>query len=138
MPERKSPEEMLDEIMADDRRYARDAYVFVSESLGYTVQRSGRAGHVTGPELCEGLAEFALGQFGRLARSVLASWGIRSSEDIGEIVFRMVEVGLLRKTDQDRREDFIGALDFDEAFDRGFQIHLASGEDDDDERGGQA
>ena len=137
MPERKSPDELLDEIMAADRRYARDAYIFVSESLGYTVQRSGRVGHVTGPELCEGLAEFALGQFGRLARSVLASWGIRSSEDIGEIVFRMVEVGLLRKTEDDRREDFAGALDFDEAFDRGFELHLAAGEDD-DERGGRA
>jgi len=137
MPERKSPEELLDEIMAADSRYARDAYVFVSESLGYTVQRSGRVGHVTGRELCEGLAEFALGQFGRLARSVLATWGVRSSEDIGEIVFRMVEVGLLRKTEDDRREDFIGALDFDEALDRGFELHLASGEDDDG-RGDQA
>ncbi|MFO8012953.1 MAG: hypothetical protein R6X20_06550 [Phycisphaerae bacterium] len=137
MPERKSPEELLDEIMAADRRYARDAYVFVSDSLGYTVQRSGRVGHVTGQELCEGLAEFALSQFGRLARSVLAGWGIRSSEDVGEIVFRMVEVGLLRKTEEDRRDDFAGALDFDEAFDRGFELHLASGEDD-DERGGQA
>jgi uncharacterized repeat protein (TIGR04138 family) len=136
MPERKSPEELLDEIMAADRRYARDAYVFVSDSLGYTVQRSGRVGHVTGQELCEGLAEFALSQFGRLARSVLAGWGVHSSEDIGEIVFRMVEVGLLRKTEEDRRDDFVGALDFDEAFDRGFELHLASGEDD-DERGGQ-
>jgi len=135
MPERKSPEEMLDEVLEADPRYARDAYVFVSEALGYTVQRSGRAGHVSGPELCEGLAEFALGQFGRLARSVLESWGIRSSQDIGEIVFNLVDVGLLRKTDEDRREDFADALDFDEAFDRGFELHLSSG--DDDERGGQ-
>jgi len=138
MPERKSPEQLLDEIMADDHCYARDAYVFVSESLGYTVQRSGRAGHVTGRELCEGLAEYALSQFGRLARSVLESWGLRSSEDIGEIVFRMVEVGLLRKTEDDRREDFAGALDFDEAFDRGFELHLASGEEEDDGRSSQA
>jgi len=137
MPERKSPEELLDEVMAGDQRYARDAYVFVGESLGYTVQRSGRVGHVSGQELCKGLAAYALGQFGRLARSVLESWGIRSSEDIGEIVFRMVEVGLLRKTAEDRREDFADALDFDEALDRGFELHLASGEDD-DERGGQA
>jgi len=137
MPERKSPEELLDEIMTGDQPYARDAYVFVSESLGYTVQQTGRAGHVSGRQLCEGLAEYALTQFGLLARSVLESWGIRSSEDIGEIVFRMVEVGLLRKTEDDRREDFAGALDFDEVFDRGFQLHLASGEEH-DERGGQA
>ncbi len=130
MPERKSPDELLDRILAADRRYARDAYIFVSEALGYTVQRAGRVGHVSGPELCEGLAEFALGQFGRLARAVLDSWGIRSSEDIGAIVFNMVEVGLLHKTDEDRREDFVDALDFDEAFDRGFELHLTRSDDD--------
>jgi len=130
MPERKSPDELLDEILADDHRYARDAYIFVSESLGYTVQKAGRVGHVTGRELCEGLAEYALSQFGPLARSVLESWGVRTSEDIGEIVFRMVEVGLLRKTDEDRREDFVGAIDFTEALDRGFELHLAAGEGD--------
>jgi len=130
MPERKSPDELLDEILAADRRYARDAYIFVSDSLAYTVQRAGRVGHVSGPELCEGLAEFALGQFGRLARAVLDSWGIRSSEDIGEIVFNMVDAGLLRKTDEDRREDFADALDFDEAFDRGFELHLSPRDND--------
>jgi len=127
MDERKSPDELLDTILAADRRYARDAYIFVSESLGYTVQKSGRSGHVSGPELCRGLSELALRQFGRLARTVLESWGMTSSEDIGEIVFRMVEVGLLRKTEEDSREDFVGALDFDEAFDRGFRLHLGAG-----------
>jgi len=82
---------------------------------------------VSGRELCEGLSEFALRQFGRLARTVLESWGIRSSEDIGEIVFSMVEVGLLRKTEDDSRDDFAAALDFDEAFDRGFQLRLGAG-----------
>ncbi len=127
MDERKSADELLDTILAGDHRYARDAYVFVSEALGYTVQKSGRAGHVSGRQLCEGLSEFALRQFGRLARTVLESWGVTSSADIGEIVFNMVEVGLLRKTEEDSREDFAGALDFDEAFDRGFRLHLNAG-----------
>ncbi len=136
MPERKSPDEMLDEILAADRRYARDAYIFVSESLGYTVQQAGRVGHVSGRELCEGLAEYALRQFGRLARAVLESWGVRTSEDIGNIVFNMVEVGLLRKTEEDRREDFVGALDFIEALDRGFELHLTAGEGDEQDGDG--
>ena len=127
MDERQSADKLLDAILADDRRYARDAYVFVSESLGYTVHKMERSGHVSGRELCEGLSEFALRQFGRLARTVLESWGIRSSEDIGEIVFSMVEVGLLRKTENDSRDDFAAALDFDEAFDRGFQLRLGAG-----------
>jgi len=130
MAKGKSPDELLSEILRRDSRYTREAYIFVSESLGFTVQRLGRSGYVTGRELCEGLAEFALGQFGRLARAVLDSWGIRSSEDIGEIVFNMVDAGLLRKTDEDRREDFADALDFDEAFDRGFELHLSPRDND--------
>lgn len=122
----KSGDELVSEILGRDSRYQREAYGFVTESLGYTVQKCGRPGHVMGRELCEGLREYALKAFGRLARTVLASWGIRHSEDIGEIVFNMVEVGLLRKTDEDRREDFRDVFDFEEAFDRGFEIHLTA------------
>ncbi|MBM4019926.1 MAG: hypothetical protein FJ288_16665 [Planctomycetes bacterium] len=117
-------DDMLDEVVARDRRYARDAYIFVHEALEFTVRRTGHRGHVTGRELCEGLCRLALEQFGRLARTVLAHWGVRRSEDVGEIVFNMVEVGLLRKRDEDRREDFAGAVDFQEALDRAFELHL--------------
>ncbi|HUX01565.1 MAG TPA: Minf_1886 family protein, partial [Phycisphaerae bacterium] len=118
MHKRTTAEELLSAVLLRDRRYSRDAYVFVSESLGYTVQKLGRKGHVAGRELCEGLRDHALEQFGRMARVVLESWGVRSSEDIGNLVFNMVEAGLLRKTEEDRREDFRGVLDFEEAFER--------------------
>jgi len=131
MTDRKNADELLGDCLARDPRYAREAYVFVSESLGYTVQKTGRKGHVTGRELCEGLTEFALQQFGRLARTVLENWGVRRSEDIGEIVFNMVDAGLLRKTDEDRREDFSGVLDLGEALDRGFELHVKPGGGDD-------
>lgn len=130
MTDRKTADELVDAILAQDPRYAREAYVFVSEVLGYTVQKLGRPGHVSGRELCEGFSEFALQQFGRLARTVVESWGVRRSEDIGEIVFHMVEVGLLRKTDEDRREDFAGVLDFEAVFNRGFTLHLKTGGED--------
>lgn len=120
----KSADDLVKEILRRDRRYDRDAYALVSQALGYTVEKRGKPGHVTGRELCEGLRDLALEQFGRLARTVLESWGIRSSKDIGEVVFNMVEAGLLKKTDEDRREDFAGVLDFAEAFDRGFRIKI--------------
>ena len=119
-----TPDEMLDRILQRDRRYAREAYAFVHEALQFTVQRTGRKGHVTGRELCEGMCEFALAQFGRLARTVLEQWGVRKSEDVGEIVFNMVEVGLLKKREEDTREDFVGAVDFKQALDRAFHLHL--------------
>jgi len=122
-----SADELLDGVLRRDRRYARDAYLFVSEALTYTVQTLGRAGHVSGRELCEGLCRFALDQYGLLARTVLEHWGVRRSEDVGEIVFNMVEAGLLRKTDEDTRDDFAGVLDFREALDRGFELHVKPG-----------
>jgi len=128
MAREKSGDELLDRILAEDRRYDRQAYLFVSESLSYTSRRLGRNGHVTGRELCEGLCEFALSQFGLLARTVLESWGLRRSEDIGDIVFNMVDAGLLRKTDQDSRADFAGAVNLRDTLDRGFELHLKSEE----------
>lgn len=133
MTKPKSADELLDAILARDPRYARDAYIFVSEALGFTVKKLGRSGHVTGRELCQGLCEHALGQFGLLARTVLDNWGVRRSEDVGEIVFNMVEEGLLRKTDEDSRDDFAGVLDFPQALEHGFQLHLKAGGP--DERG---
>lgn len=130
MAERKTADELLAAILARDSRYTRDAYVFVSESLTYTVQKAGRKGHVSGRELCEGLCEYALQQFGRLARTVLESWGVRTCEDIGEIVFNMVDAGLLRKTEEDSRRDFAGVLDLREALDRGFELHVKPGGED--------
>jgi len=125
-----TPEEMLEKILERDRRYAREAYAFVHEALQFTVQRIGRKGHVTGRELCEGLCDFALAQFGRLARTVLDHWGVRRSEDVGEIVFNMVEVGLLKKREEDTRDDFAGAVNFAEALDRAFELHLKPEEPD--------
>jgi len=72
--------------------------------------------HVSGTELCEGLREFAIDQYGLLARDVLRRWSIRSCEDFGKIVFAMVEGGLMHKTDDDRVEDFEGIFDFESAF----------------------
>jgi len=128
MAERQSAEELLEKVIERDQRYAREAYVFVSEALQFTVQKAGRMGHVSGRELVHGLCEYALSQFGLLARVVLENWGVRRSEDVGEIVFNMVEVGLLRKTDEDRREDFVAVVDFAEVLDRGFRLHLKSGD----------
>ena len=74
--------------------------------------------HVSGQELCEAARRYGLQQYGFLTPIVLATWGIRRTEDIGEIVFNMIDIGQMRKTKADRREDFHGVYDFDEAFTR--------------------
>jgi uncharacterized repeat protein (TIGR04138 family) len=74
--------------------------------------------HVSGQELCEAARRYGLQQYGFLTPVVLATWGIRRTEDIGEIVFNMIDIGQMRKTKADKREDFHGVYDFDEAFTR--------------------
>ncbi|NQT93736.1 MAG: hypothetical protein HQ559_13330 [Lentisphaerae bacterium] len=76
--------------------------------------------HVSGAELLDGLRVYALQEFGPMAVTVLNAWGIRATDDIGDIVFQLVESGVLGKTDEDRRDDFAGVYDFDEAFTKPF------------------
>ena len=71
--------------------------------------------HISGQELCEAIRRYALSQYGLLAKSVLNHWGINSTGDFGEIVFNLIDIGQMRKTDNDRREDFDGVYDFDQA-----------------------
>jgi uncharacterized repeat protein (TIGR04138 family) len=122
----RSFEEVLETIVARDRRYHRDAYIFVREALDYTQKLVGRKpsgtelNHVSCKELLGGIRELALKQFGPLAVVVLEEWGVRACEDFGEIVFNMIESNLLAKTDQDTREEFKGLYDFHDAFRRPF------------------
>jgi uncharacterized repeat protein (TIGR04138 family) len=74
--------------------------------------------HISGEELAHGVRDLALDQYGPMARTVLGHWGIHGTEDLGEIVFAMVECGVLVKQEEDRKEDFQGLFDFEEAFER--------------------
>lgn len=73
--------------------------------------------HVTGQQLCDGIRQYALSQFGLMSKVVLNSWGIYSTSDFGEIVYNLINVGVLKKSPRDRRSHFDGVYDFDEAFD---------------------
>ncbi len=129
----------LAEVVRRDPRYTYEAYEFVFEALGHTQKKLGRAPrepggepaphhHVTGPELLEGVRELALRQFGLMARTVFHMWGIHRTDDIGEIVFNLVESKLMSKTDDDSREDFRGVFDLDEALVNGYRIQLDEAE----------
>ena len=118
--------EAVVEIMRADGRYDPDAYYFVREGLDFTIRMlkkdsRGPGRHVSGQELLDGLRRYALDQFGPMAKTVLAYWGVKQCEDFGEIVFRMVDKGILGKTEQDTREDFKGGYDFEEAFVKPYQ-----------------
>ena len=112
-------------VLTKDPRYPRDAYIFVKDALDHTQkivlkENKGEMRHVSGQELLIGIRDYALAQFGPMTKMVFEEWGINRCEDFGEIVFNMVEIGLLGKTEKDSREDFAGGYDFDDAFRKPF------------------
>ena len=66
--------------------------------------------------------DLALRRFGPLARTVLEHWGIHSTGDVGEIVFILVDCGVLIKQPTDSREDFEGLFSFEEAFETSYRL----------------
>ena len=106
----------IEAILASDPSYKFEAYSFVMAGLHYTVTRFAKPRHVSGQELCEGLRDYALEQFGPLARTVLEYWGIHQTEDFGHIVFHLIDAHLLKKTEEDSLQDFKNAYDFNQAF----------------------
>lgn len=118
-------DQVLDQVMARDPRYARDAYHFLREALDYTQRaiskaNQGKLRHVTGQELLAGIRAYALQQYGPMALMLLNEWGIHRCEDFGELVFNLVDAGVLSKTETDSRADFANGYDFEEAFRKPF------------------
>lgn len=107
----------LEEITEKDRRYQADAYEFVMQAIGFTQRKLNREGHISGKELLEGIREFGLQQYGPLTKAVFERWGIKTTDDFGKIVFKMVENGLVRKTETDSQDDFKDVYHFNEALD---------------------
>jgi uncharacterized repeat protein (TIGR04138 family) len=135
----------LARVIAQDPRYPIEAYAFVLESLNHARQEKLKArgknrskgrqtepareqstgdssprkprksGHVTGGELCESVRKLSLNQFGLLAVMVLEHWGLRSTSDIGDIVYNLIAAGDLEKTASDSRADFENVFDFNHA-----------------------
>jgi len=109
-------DEVLDRLQERYPRFHARSYIFVLQALHYVIQSLDAPRHVSGPELAQGVRELALERFGPMARTVLEHWGIHATEDVGRVVFAMVEQGILIKQDGDNPEDFSDVFDFEEAF----------------------
>lgn len=114
----------VDTIVAGDARYERDAYLFVRDALEFTTKQHRKRGgalavpecHVSGRELLDGVRRYALQQFGPMVLTVFEHWRIRSCEDIGHVVFNLIEAREFGKSEHDTLEDFRQGFDFHEAF----------------------
>lgn len=107
----------LDEIARDDGRYDPAAFRFVYEGLGYTVKNiTQETRHVSGQTLCEGLRLVALEKYGRLALLVLNTWGLKTTRDLGEIVYILIDHEWMSAQPTDSIDDFNDVYDFQAIF----------------------
>ena len=113
-------QDVLDRLQAANPRFDRRGYLLVLSALHEVVGRLDAPRHITGEELALGVRDLAIERFGLLAITVLEEWGIHTTDHIGEIVFDLVEGGILVKQDEDSREDFRSLFDFEEAFVSGY------------------
>ncbi len=114
-------QEAVEALSREDKRYHAEAYAFLRDALEVTLKKRKKAkkeagGHVGAEELLEGFRLHALAEFGPMAMTVLEYWGVRSCEDVGHMVFNLVQAGVFGKTDEDSEADFRGHYDFHEAF----------------------
>jgi uncharacterized repeat protein (TIGR04138 family) len=129
----------LAEVVERDPRFAYEAYEFLFHALNHTQKVLGREPpeqaeatprpgdskyHVSGQELLHGVRDLALREFGLMARTVLRQWGIQRTDDFGDMVFNLVEAGLMSKTDADNRADFHNIYDLDQALVQEYRIQL--------------
>ncbi len=103
-------------ISEKDGRYSKESFLFILASLEYTLSKLTKRRHLTGQELSKGIAEYAREQYGYLAKTVLNNWGLYTTLDYGEVVYLLINGGLMNKTEDDKKEDFADAYDFDEEF----------------------
>ena len=109
-------DDIIDVICLEDPRYQEGAYEFVLEALNFTQKKFRRVKHVTGKELLEGIKELVMQKFGPMGLSVLTYWGIRTTEDFGNIVFHLVDKKVLNRRDEDSIKDFQDVYDLELVF----------------------
>ncbi len=119
-------DEILGQLRVRNPRFHGKAYLFVLSALHSVMESLDRPRHISGGELADGVRRLALSRFGPLARTVLEHWGVRSTEDLGEIVFALVDCGILMKQEEDTLDDFRGVFDFEEAFERNYPWEVRS------------
>lgn len=134
-------------LAKESGRYRLDAYLFVQQALVYAQCELGMGrprpydpegdseddepppeSHLTGQQLCEAIRLYAADLYGLMAKVVLNNWGLKTTRDFGEIVYQLIEIGEMTKSDSDRREDFDDVYDFNEAFEQRYEITASSDE----------
>lgn len=103
----------FDDIVAKDSRYDARAYALLMDCVHFLGKEDR---HMTAADIMDEFKERTLDQYGAMSMTVLSEWGLRSTEDLGEMMFNLSEHGRVRRDPEDTAECFVGGYDFEEAF----------------------
>lgn len=113
-------------------KFHHQAYLFVREALSEAQQLkfgseqvSESRGHISARELLEGIKSLGKRRFGMMAISVFRHWGITSTADFGGVVFELIDLGQMKKTENDQFEDFVDVYVFDDVFSREYAVDVS-------------
>jgi uncharacterized repeat protein (TIGR04138 family) len=124
------------ELSREQPHFAYEAYEFVCDAVSFTMRRLGRVAdggdpdeptedqHVSGAELLRGVCDLAVMTFGMMAPVVFKRWNVRTTDDVGRMVFDLIRVGRLSKSDRDTPEDFHDLFDLPRELAEGFELTL--------------
>ena len=91
--------EKINEILSGDRTYSREAYLLITGCVL-------RGRHARAREILEILRTRVREEYGGFASMVLEGWGLRHARDVGEVVYRLIDAGILCAAEDDRQEEF--------------------------------
>jgi uncharacterized repeat protein (TIGR04138 family) len=112
-------------------RYHASAYAFVLDALNHAQSRATKSSpyekepHVSGPELLDAFRDLAYKQFGGMALVVFREWGLLCTDDVGHIVWDLIDKGNMRKNDRDQLSDFFGLYDFEQEFGHRYPLNVS-------------
>jgi uncharacterized repeat protein (TIGR04138 family) len=115
---------IVEDIHSRDSRYNEGAYEFVMQALSYTQKKFKKAKHVSADELLVGIKELLISTFGPMTLAVLNHWGIRSTEDFGNVVRNLVQDKILCESEDDDFDHFKDGFDFQKVFKDDYQEKL--------------
>lgn len=107
-------------IRIRDERFASEAYGFVMDSIESTLRTFAEPRHISATELLQGMCGFAQVVYGVMSCTLLENWGVHTTADIGDIVFHLVDEGLLSRRPEDHREDFDNVFDLRNVLETGY------------------
>lgn len=78
---------------------------------------------VTVEQICVVAVEYATRAYGLMARTILSRLGLRTTGDLGDAVYKMIDAGLICPSEGETRADFDDVFDLGEELERRFKFH---------------